>query len=262
MFKPITFYQYHVRFSRKAVAYLEKGITVDWARRNKEELQLLFGGVKSKICDHCTQSDHESHFCPSQINVLGVSAVKKIEPYKESTKYDPRLTDQAVLKRHILVKFVIPKFVISSIFIFVRSVNHLTMGSPNVSLRNQKLQLPHPIQSLRKVNKRARHDWICSIPDLPPPVNVDNLQMELRGHPDPAFVQYLCQGLREGFDTLIPDILLPNKECKNLLSAQQNASDVQELIVQECQKGYLYGPFHQPPFDNNKVSPLGLAMGK
>ena len=47
------FYQYHVRFSRKDVAYLEKGIKVDWARRNKEELQLLVGGVKSKICDHC-----------------------------------------------------------------------------------------------------------------------------------------------------------------------------------------------------------------
>ena len=86
--------------------------------------------------------------------------------------------------------------------------------------------------------------------------------MELQGHPDPAFVQYLCQGLRGGFDTLIPDIVLPNKECKNLLSARQNASDVQELIVQECQKGYLYGPFHQPPFDNYRVSPLGLAIGK
>ena len=88
------FYQYHVRFSRKAAAYLEKGIKVDWARRNKEELQLLVGGVKSKICDHCAQSDHESPFCPSQINVPGVSAVKKTEPYKGSTKYDPRFDRQ------------------------------------------------------------------------------------------------------------------------------------------------------------------------
>ena len=89
------------------------------------------------------------------------------------------LTDKAVLKWHILVqkfattsmlKVVISKFVISSIF--VRSVNHLIMGSPNVSLRNQKPQLPHPIQSLRKVNKRAWHDWICLIPDLPPPLSM------------------------------------------------------------------------------------------
>ena len=76
------------------------------------------------------------------------------------------------------------------------------------------------------------------------------------------FVQYLCNGLRERFDNLIPDIILPNKECKNLLSARQNHFAVQELIKQECEKGYLYGPFDQPPFENYRVSPLGLAIGK
>ena len=126
--------------------------------------------------------------------------LKKLSLIRGQLSMTQSLTDKAVLKRHSLVqKFattlmlnvVISKFIISSII--VRPVNHLIMGSPNVSLRNQKPQLPHPIQSLRKVNKIARHDWICSIP-----INVDNLQMELQGHPDPAFVQYLCQGLREG----------------------------------------------------------------
>ena len=94
------------------------------------------------------------------------------------------------------------------------------------------------------------------------PINVDCLEKELQGHPDPVFVQYLCTGLREGFDTLIPDILLSNKECKNFLSARQNHSAVSELILQECEKGYLYGPFDHPPFENYRVSPLGLAVGK
>lgn len=88
------------------------------------------------------------------------------------------------------------------------------------------------------------------------------LERELQKHPDKAFVQYLCKGLREGFDTLIPDIDLPNKECKNLLSARQNVQEVQELINQECSKGYLYGPFRLPPFETYRVSPLGLAIGK
>lgn len=61
---------------------------------------------------------------------------------------------------------------------------------------------------------------------------------------------------------MIPDIILPNKECKNLLSARQNAQDVHELISKECQKGFLYGPFDQPPFKAYRVSPLGLATGK
>ena len=83
------FYQYHVQFSKKAAAYLEKGIKVDWSKRNKDLFQLLVGGVKTKTCDHCSQSDHESPFCPSQINVSGVTVTKKSDSLKGSTKYDP-----------------------------------------------------------------------------------------------------------------------------------------------------------------------------
>ena len=81
-------------------------------------------------------------------------------------------------------------------------------------------------------------------------------------HPDQDFVSYLCSGLRNGFDTLIQSVSLPNKECKNLLSARKSPLDVQELIEKECQHGFLYGPFEKPPFDNYRVSPLGLATGK
>ena len=61
---------------------------------------------------------------------------------------------------------------------------------------------------------------------------------------------------------MIPSISLPNKECKNLLSARKSPSDVQELIDKECKQGFLYGPFKKPPFDNYRVSPLGLVIGK
>ena len=65
------FYQY-VQFSKKAAAYLEKGVKVDWSKRDTNLFQLIVGGVKSKLCDHCSQADHQSAFCPSQINVPGL----------------------------------------------------------------------------------------------------------------------------------------------------------------------------------------------
>ena len=46
-------------------------------------------------------------------------------------------------------------------------------------------------------------------------------------HPDQDFVSYLCSGLRNGFDTLSQSVSLPNKECKNLLSARKSPLDVQ-----------------------------------
>ena len=81
------FYQYHVQFSRKAAAYLEKGIKVDWSKRDTNMFQLIVGGAKSKLCDHCSQTDHQSAFCPSQINVPGVSN-KRSELLKGSSKTD------------------------------------------------------------------------------------------------------------------------------------------------------------------------------
>ena len=75
-------------------------------------------------------------------------------------------------------------------------------------------------------------------------------------------MDYLCSGLEYGFDTLVSDTNLKTKECKNLLSARENADIVQELLDTECAKGYAYGPFSEPPFENYRVSPIGIAVGK
>ena len=61
---------------------------------------------------------------------------------------------------------------------------------------------------------------------------------------------------------MIADAHLTNLECKNLMSARKNPSDIQELIEIECKNGFLYGPFSKPPFNEYRVSPLGLAIGK
>ena len=63
------FYHYHVQFTKKAAAYMEKGIKVDWSKRHKDLFQLLIGGHKTRLCEHCFQADHQSVFCPTQINI-------------------------------------------------------------------------------------------------------------------------------------------------------------------------------------------------
>ena len=75
-------------------------------------------------------------------------------------------------------------------------------------------------------------------------------------------MDYLRAGLEHGFDTLVSDINLQTKECKNLLTARENPSIVQELLDAECTKGYAYGPFSDTPFENYRVSPIGIAIGK
>ena len=94
------------------------------------------------------------------------------------------------------------------------------------------------------------------------PVNVENLRQELQTHPDRDFVDYLCDGLTYGFDTMISDITVPTKECSNLRSALERPDTVDSLIKSETQKGFLEGPFLKPPFARFRVSPIGVAIGK
>ena len=57
-------------------------------------------------------------------------------------------------------------------------------------------------------------------------------------------------------------VTLPNKVYRNLLSALQNYGKVRELIETECKNWFLYGLFDHPPFQNYRVSTLGVAVGK
>ena len=52
-------------------------------------------------------------------------------------------------------------------------------------------------------------------------------------HPDQDFVSYICSGLRNSFNTLTQSVSLPNRECKNLLSARKIPMDFQELTEKE-----------------------------
>ncbi|CAG2245618.1 TMC [Mytilus edulis] len=90
----------------------------------------------------------------------------------------------------------------------------------------------------------------------------NNFNTKLISHPDKKFVNYLCNGLEKGFDTMVSTTDLPTKECRNSLSARTQPDVVSDLIEKEVFKGFLYGPFKDPPFQNYRVSPIGIAEGK
>lgn len=96
----------------------------------------------------------------------------------------------------------------------------------------------------------------------PSSVCVATLQAELKNHPDKEFVDQLISGFTEGFDTGIQ--LLPHysHQCRNNLSARQDPQKTEELIKKELDKGYLIGPFDQPPFEIYRINPISLAEKK
>lgn len=94
------------------------------------------------------------------------------------------------------------------------------------------------------------------------PVNNEQLRLDLKEHPDKNFVEYLCTGFCEGFDPGLSELPLFTTECKNNRSARTQPAVVDKLIETELNKGYLYGPFKEPPFDVFRISPIGIAEGK
>jgi hypothetical protein len=75
-------------------------------------------------------------------------------------------------------------------------------------------------------------------------------------------VNYLLDGLTDGFDTLVSETDIPTKECRNLQSAIKQPEEVDKLIEAEVDNGFLNGPFPQPPFESYRVSPIGVVEGK
>ena len=57
-------------FTKKRCNMYGKGHKDRLVKMHKGLFQLLIGGSKTKLCDHFSQVDHQSPFCPTQINVV------------------------------------------------------------------------------------------------------------------------------------------------------------------------------------------------
>ena len=80
-------------------------------------------------------------------------------------------------------------------------------------------------------------------------VKYDVLRGKLSNHPDKNFVNFVCNGLEFGFDTLVSSTTLPTKECNNLTSARIQPEIVSNILGEECETVNAYGPFLDAPFD-------------
>ena len=89
-------------------------------------------------------------------------------------------------------------------------------------------------------------------------VNTLRLKELLDDYPDQRLVASIINGFKSGFDLGFKGTLT-NTFPKNNKSAILHKEGVTEAIRKEISRGHTAGPFPQPPFPINHISPLGAA---
>ena len=96
----------------------------------------------------------------------------------------------------------------------------------------------------------------------PTPLKVDQLQMLLQDHPQPAKVSYVLSGVETWFlprirgGTELQSARQPSVRCKS------NLELIRDRLTKEIKLGRMWGPFNQPLFKHLMCSPVGLVPKK
>ena len=92
-----------------------------------------------------------------------------------------------------------------------------------------------------------------------PYVNIPRIREELRDYPNQQVVEYIAHGIEHGFDIGFRG---PFTETfpKNNSSSRILETELTETINKEVERGHTAGPFVNPPFLQNHISPLGAAV--
>ena len=98
-------------------------------------------------------------------------------------------------------------------------------------------------------------------PTKPCTINVELSELLLADHPNRFLVDYMIDGLKNGFDIGFKGEAMATHP-KNLKSASQNKEAIQQAIDKEVQRGHTAGPFPEPPFPITHCSPIGSAPKK
>ncbi|KAK6171805.1 hypothetical protein SNE40_018232 [Patella caerulea] len=89
------------------------------------------------------------------------------------------------------------------------------------------------------------------------PINKVTLQQMLRNYPKKDIAFELLQGFMFGFKLHYQGPRL-STDCKNLISARENPSEIWEKIQKEIKLGRIAGSFSEKPIFKVRVSPIGL----
>ena len=90
-------------------------------------------------------------------------------------------------------------------------------------------------------------------------VNVTNFASELKFHPQQEKVQKMIRGFTDGFDIGYRGEFTETFP-QNNASARRNKELVTKGINKEIERKHTAGPFLNPPFERNHISPIGAAI--
>ncbi|KAG1925403.1 proline-rich protein 36-like [Pimephales promelas] len=246
------FYTYHKLFSAKcAIRVSQWNQCPYWGALDTDLHSRVFLGCRNISCAVCRSVSHPTTSCP-QVNPF-VSPRPETAPVK-STSYTPR---PATSNLHEA------KFSSRALTDNKQPCNNFNIGK----CTRQRCRYLHicsfcggaharPVCPVYKdVNKKSRNY-------LSTPVNISRLSIELAHHPDSEFTEYLLSGLLHGFKPGVVCPLSQNIICDNLQSALAEPDVVDNLIKKEVESGFMIGPFDEPPFENFRISPIGVATRK
>ena len=109
---------------------------------------------------------------------------------------------------------------------------------------------PLPRPPLSETSNPILNKTITDNPDLfqvLTPIKVDIFESLLKNHPNLAFIQSMCAGLREGFwpwaDALNGDFPLQHDKSQSMLADDKQVSFLRKQCLKEHQKGFFSESF-------------------
>lgn len=93
------------------------------------------------------------------------------------------------------------------------------------------------------------------------PVKLENMLEYLQIYPNLADAKLIYDGFLTGFKINYSGPRIASN-CNNLVSAKQHESELEEKINKEIIAGRIAGPFIERPFENLRLSPIGLVPKK
>ena len=274
------FYEYHKLFSAKAATVLHNnGIKLDWSIRDTDLYCRLCAGRRVNACTLCSSVAHSTGMCPlasslktpsaglNKRNADGVNdAVGRQRKFHAGVEICNNYNSSNGCNRRIC------KFL--HLCSWCKSEQHCGAeclqrqrqtgkGTTNTSATAKDNSATVP-----ELNSRVRKKWLVNEDPnsnygvVTPNINVKNLRDMLQGCPDADFQEYLLPGAMQGFETGMSCFPTTNFKCKNSLSARQDPNATSELLLKEVEKGYVIGPFDEPPFESFRINPISLATKK